>query len=338
MGQFQQSSMWAKYKEYTGWVPYRTVFKSDNQIVCGFQLLMKKTHIWNIGYISKGPVLNKENGIDIENTIDVMLDEVKQKNIIALVVQPPDNSIFIGEAFKKRLFHDVAMLGVIDATLLIPVEGGKESFEKSMTREKRRMIRQGIRCGVAVREGGRADIPLFFEMMSASCRRQGEGTPNPVSVESLGKLWENFNSHGCIRMTFAEYDREPLAGLLCIGFGDRVTLWKKGWSGKGREMHPNDILCLDAFSWACEKGYSVCDFAGLNTGIARALIGGNPLTDPQRASRDLFNLHFGGVPRLLPNAMIYLRNPLFHRAFERMAGLDSNSWLITLFKKYSKII
>lgn len=337
MGQFQQSSMWAKYKEHTGWSPDRVVLRRNNQIVGGFQLLMKKTKFLKIGYVSKGPVVENENIIDIENTIDAMFDVLTKNKIFALVVQPPDNSLLMGDVFRRRFFHDVPMLGVIDATLMNSSDGGKERIEKTMTREKRRMIRQGIRCGIVVREGGRADVPLFFEMMSASCGRQGEGTPNPGSVGALDKLWEIFDSQGCIRLTFAEFDREPLAGLLCIGFGNRVTLWKKGWSGKGREWHPNDILYMDAFLWACEKGFSVCDFAGLDTGIARALIDGNPMTDQQRASRDIFNLHFGGIPKLLPNAMIYLRNPLIRRAFGRMAGTDSTSWWFTLFRKYSKI-
>ena len=316
MGQFQQSAMWAKYKEHAGWSTYRTVIEKDRHIIGGFQLLIRKTPLGNIGYISKGPVFLDEDKSDIEMIVGSIFDVIRERTIRAIVMQPPDDSLMTREVFKNHGFIEIPGHEVIDATLLFPLDGGKEHIDKRMTSTSRYSIRQGIRKGVLIREATMDDIPIFFEMMSASCKRQGIRTPNPGSVEALKNLWNVFYGKGCLRLTLAEYNGEPVASLLCINFANRVTFWKKGWSGKGRGMNPNDALYYEAMLWAHKNGYAIVDFAGIDREIAETIIDGHRLTEKQKSGRDYFNLRLGGIPKLLPKAVIYIDSPVARRAFK----------------------
>ncbi len=61
-GQFEQTGLWAQTKKLNGWSCLRVVLTCKENIIAGFQILMKtKQFIGKIGYISKGPVVAFQN-------------------------------------------------------------------------------------------------------------------------------------------------------------------------------------------------------------------------------------------------------------------------------------
>lgn len=178
----------------------------------------------------------------------------------------------------------------------------------------RTFIRQAQRKGVVLREGGEADIPLFFELMRQTCIRQ-RVAPNPGSEAEVRRIWRAFQSGGRFRMAFAEHEGKVLATLTAIRFGDRVSLWKKGWTSESSDLRPNHLLYYDALCWAQREGAKICDFYSLRRDIAEALLAGRPLTEAQSRSRDRFHLGFGGRPVLLPPAYIHFRSPVLRVAY-----------------------
>jgi hypothetical protein len=106
-----------------------------------------------------------------------------------------------------------------------------------------------------------------------------------------------------------------VAGQLCIPFGERITIWKKGWTGQHRDCHPNRLLNYAGLEWACAQGCKYWDYAGLDAGIAASLLGGKPLSEEQKRSRHMFHLGFGGEARLLPESRIWIENSLFRLGY-----------------------
>jgi lipid II:glycine glycyltransferase (peptidoglycan interpeptide bridge formation enzyme) len=316
LGQYQQSSMWARYKAADGWQPLRYLFTINDRIIGGFQVLCKKTLFGRVGYVPKGPVLPEAGPAMYEHAIDRMVRAAHDHNLRALIAQPPDECVIDSELWKGKKFIGSNLLGVIDSTLLISHDSDFNDVIKRMNRETRRRIRQARETCLSVREGEKEELPVFFELMAATCRRQVSTPPNPLNLTLLKVLWEAFQPGKSIRLTFAVHNGEILAGLLCINFGNRVTLWKKGWSESGKEFRPNELLYADAFSWAYQNKFACCDFASLNRDIALSLLTGNPLSASQKKSRDMFNLRFGGAPKLLPQAMIYIKSNVLRRAFQ----------------------
>jgi lipid II:glycine glycyltransferase (peptidoglycan interpeptide bridge formation enzyme) len=317
LGQFQQSSMWAQVKEVDGWESLRIVATLRDQIVGGFQILSRDTRFGRIGNVSKGPVAAPETEDLVELLVVAMRRQANESKIIGLIVQPPDESKITSKILDRHHFIQSNPMGVIETTLLVDVGNGKEALDKGMTRKTRKYARLANQSGVTIREGKEDDVALFFDLMNATCKRQGE-KPSPSSVEALRQLWRVFSKRNCFRATFAEYNNEVIAGSLNIPFGKKVNLWKKGWNYKYPEQHPNHLLYYEILHWACSNKFDHCDFIAFQRSIADALQKGIPLSEAQEKSRHIFNLRFGGVPKILPPARLWIANPLLRFGYENV--------------------
>jgi lipid II:glycine glycyltransferase (peptidoglycan interpeptide bridge formation enzyme) len=317
MGQFQQSSMWAQVKEVEGWECLRVVATLKDQIAGGFQILWRNTRFGRIGYVSKGPVAVPETQWLIERLVALMCKQARKDKILALVVQPPDDSKITSDILGHCRFIQSNPMDVIETTLLVDVSNSIEALDKGMNRKTRKNVRLANHNGITIREGTEKDIGLFFNLMIATCNRQGV-KPNPPTEKALRQLWLTFSKHNCLLVTFAEYNHEVLAGSLNIVFGKKVNLWKKGWNFNYPDRYPNDLLYYDILHWACSNKFNHCDFIAFDRSIADALQKGAPLSDAQEKSRHIFNLRFGGMPKLLPSARIWIANPLIRFGYENV--------------------
>jgi len=316
-GQYQQSSLWAEYKATEGWTPHRIILTGPGGIVGGFQILWKKTRLGRIGYLSKGPVAHPESAVLVRQLGALLVDVAGKLRLTALNVQLPDETrIETGLAAETGGIRSNPM-GVIEATYLVDVRPEMEVLRSKMSPSLRRNIRRAKKERMVVREGTAADIPRFFQLMAATCQRQ-ETAPNPPSEEAVRRLWEIFSPTKSIRMTFAECGDGSPAAKLCLHFGDRVTLWKKGWDGSLGQLHPNELLEDEALEWAHAHGYRICDFCSLDRIAAARILGGKPAVGESLSSRDEYHLRFGGFPQLLPPSLMLIPNPLLRWGFRNV--------------------
>ncbi len=317
-GQFQQSSPWADYKAGEGWHFHRIVLTMDDAIVGGFQMLWRTTRLGRIGYVSKGPVASPETDECIAFLTTLLEDAASELGLRAVVVQLPDESrAGADRALGRDLIRDNPM-GVIEATYVVDVRRGKEELFARMSRILRQNIRTARKqAAMTVRVGAEHDLPRFFELMEATCVRQST-KPNPPSLDAVRRLWQAFSATDAVRLTFADCAGATPAATLSIVFGDRMSVWKKGWDGSRSDWHPSKLLEWDAIEWAHDHGYRVCDFGSFNRLAAAKIIGGQPSSALTLTSRDAFRVRFGGVPQLLPAAHVLLPN-VFYRWWYRNA-------------------
>ena len=318
LGQFQQSSMWAQYKAVEGWQPIRVVLITDDRVIGGFQILWRTKHFVRIGYVSKGPVLTITDSDLVEFLIEQFLAIVRTNRLSALVVQPPDNCSTFASALIPYGFALDRLTKVIRSTLLVDVDSSIAEIARGLSKYTLKKVRQGKRRGLVIRQGEFSDCGAFFNLMLATCSRQAVKKVNPSSTESLQALWRFFAPKGCLRITLAQAQDQAISGLLCLPFGERCTLWKKGWTSERSDLHPNESLTFEALEWAHDHGYTCCDFAGLAPTIANALLKHEPLCDDDKRSRDFFNICFGGYPKMLPSALLWFRNGFLRFAYRTL--------------------
>lgn len=310
LGQYQQSSLWAEFKTGEGWRHHRVVLTGGDGVAGGFQILWRTKGPLRIGYVSKGPVAHPETP-DLQLELARLLaSSARRLSLHALIVQLPDETSVDQTAFDRAAgLVGSNPMDVIEATYLVDVGEGMEAVRKRMHRNVRQCVRKAREQGVTVRPGGEADLPRFFELMSATCRRQGT-TPNPGSLESLRRLWRLFARIDGVELAFAGRDGRDVAGRMNLIFGNRVTQWKKGWDGSNPTWHPNELLADHALEWAHAHGHRFCDFSAINRLTAEHILAGRPHDERIARSRDMFNLRLGGYPKLLPRARVLLPNTL----------------------------
>jgi peptidoglycan pentaglycine glycine transferase (the first glycine) len=316
LGQFQQSTAWARAKASEGWQPLRVLILSEDAIVAGFQIMARPA--WRgrgrIGYISKGPVVVPGRSWAAGCTARLLQQVVRQEKLSALVVQPPDLCRQMPDALQAGGFMADCLMKVNDATWVIDLSGDFEAVEAQMGRTTRNLVRRAVRTGVTIRLGGREDLERFFELMLATCSRQ-QTSPNPARLADLLALWDAAAPSGNIRLFLAEYQGKVVAGLLAIVFGETATLWKVGAAPPDKELRPNDAMYHHAIRWAHESGCRYCDFAAFDRRMALSILAGEPLSEEQLHSRYLFLTRFGGQPRLLPGALIYFPHSLLRALY-----------------------
>jgi len=308
-GHFQQSALWSRVKANEGWRVQRATWRKNSQVAAGFQLLWRPSKLGNVGYVSKGPVCSAHDPDVSTHVISAMMEAARDLRLAALLVQPPDNDAGLSVLLERHSFVPDWMNRIVDATWMIDLTEGKARVQEHMRRTTRKTIRQSIRRGVQIRDGGEEDLSTFFGLMLETCKRQ-QTKPNPATETQLRVIWTTFCEKRCARLTLAVRDGACIAGLLSICFGDRITLWKKGTLPQHLSAHPMSLLYSETLDWAGASGFRIADFAAMKRGTAIQLLRGATLSDSERESRDWFNLGFGGYPVLLPPAFIWIRNPL----------------------------
>lgn len=315
-GHFQQSSIWASVKRHEGWRPLRIVVRQGTRIRGGVQFLVRSTRAGAMAYVNKGPVIDQDDEPLMNLLIQAIQGLLKLRGIRGVVLQLPDFAGHFDPLFLQQGFALNAVAKLITATCCIDV--GNPSWEELISRSTRKHIRQAAKRGVVIREGGEADLPLFFELMATTCRRQNT-LPAPATPEALAQLWHPFAARGLGRLTFAECEGQVTAGLLSMRFGQRVTQWKKGWNDLHGDKHPNAMLAHEGAVWAQSIGATCVDFVGMEPRIARAVLSQEIQTEDQLASRYAFILRMGGKPQLLPQPRVYWVNPLVRMLYSRLA-------------------
>jgi len=316
-GQYQQSSRWAAYKASEGWRQQRVIATCEDRIVGGVQILWKPVRLGRIGYVSKGPVVEPEDSVTMQFMLRATQLAAKSFRLTALVVQLPDETTTPNTSLDQMGFVRANPMQVIENTYLMDVRDPPEILLSRMSTSMRRNIRSGRRRNTRIRVGTRDDIALFFDLMAKTCARQ-QTRPNPPSAEAVRHLWDAFAPIGAIRMTFIECGEAVPAAKLSLVFGDRLTLWKKGWDGTASDHHPNELLEMDSFEWAHSRGLRYCDFCSLGPETTERIVSGQPIIRERLSSRDEYHLRFSGIAKPLSPAHLYIPNRVLRWGFRNI--------------------
>jgi len=319
LGQFQQSAMWARVKAVEGWTPLRLTITLDQRVVAGFQILWRSSWHVRIGYVSKGPVVLPGFPGLAEFTTDLLRRLTWTEKLRAIIVQPPDFCKQLPETLVAQSFQLNLVQSVNSCTWVIDATKGFTEVEQEISKWTRKKIKQSKNRGVTIREGSREDVSTFFRLMVSTCKRQNT-KPAPANLQTLLALWDALQPEGGIRLTLAESQGKPLAGLVCIIFGQTVSFWKKGWTSSDGDKHPNELLMHEMLQWVCSNGYRYCDFCAFDRDMAIAMLNGIPFTADQERSRHVFNARLGGEPWFLPEAQIYFPNRVVRLVYGLVFG------------------
>jgi hypothetical protein len=316
-GQFQQSSAWARVKAGEGWTAARYLRRHAGIIVSGVQILWRSRLGVRIGYASKGPVL----GVDADRAAlpGLLRHAARDLRLDALMVQAPDLDGATDQLLGEEGFLPDPRDSVISATVLIPLGPGPETAEKGFSDTTRYEVRRHRKAGTRAWEGSEADASRFFSLMGCSCARQGV-VPNPPDAEGIARILREFRKlseaglPAGARLLFsrdAVVDDSVQAGILLLRFGDRESIWKKGAADLPKGVvNPTRFLEAEAMKAASGAGCRVYDAVGIERATAAALLSGTSRKELRAKASDLYKLSFGGTPQLLPQARIWIRNPI----------------------------
>ncbi len=322
-GFHEQTSIWGSVKRLEGWSLFRVKIKRDQKICAGFQVLWKKKNIiGRIGYLSKGPLIDCPDPDLWDLTITQLKRTIKEYKIRALVIIPQYYPPGYKLRFDRSHFFPGTFLPVINTTMHIDLTKPEADLFNSMRRSLRKDIKNQKK--LKFRDGDENDLETFFELMLATCRRQGT-PPNPPSPDYIEKLWEHFSARGLMKLYIAENKEtdEIITASMALVIRDHFIAWKIGWSGEYSELNANSGIIWYMIRQAKQAGYTIFDFVSVDYSSIRKIRNKEKLNRKILQSPTFFKSGFGGnIVRFSP-AQVYIPGRIMSSGYKLFNLLQS---------------
>jgi lipid II:glycine glycyltransferase (peptidoglycan interpeptide bridge formation enzyme) len=142
--------------------------------------------------------------------------------------------------------------------LVVDLRGDEEQVLNRMKQKTRYNIRLALKKGVVVRTS--ADLDTFQRLMNVTGSRDSFGVH---SLDYYRRAYELFYPRGECELLMAEYEGNPLAGLMVFARGRRAWYFYGASADEHRETMPTYLLQWEAMRWARQLGCIEYDLWGV---------------------------------------------------------------------------
>jgi len=247
-----QTGAWGELKSAFGWHAVQVV-SGDS----GAQILLRRLPFGlSLAYIAKGPV--GRNWEKLWPEVDAVC---RAHRVVFLKVEP---DIWEGEtdsvwgAAPPTGFslspHEIQPR----RSILVDLQGSEDQILAHMKQKTRYNIRLARRKGVVIRQTG--DIETFHNLMEITANRDNFGVH---SLAYYQRAYDLFEPRGQSALFIAEFEEQPLAGLMVFARGKRAWYFYGASSNEQRQLMPTYLLQWKAMLWAKTQGCLEYDLWGV---------------------------------------------------------------------------
>ena len=256
-----QTAPWGELKAGFGWQAERWAGQT-----AGAQILFRRLPLgFSMAYIPKGPVGEDWAGLWPE------IDKLCRKHRAVFLKVEPDAWENDPPGFENRLPGFIPSPYSIQPrrTVVIDLQASEGELLARMKQKTRYNIHLAEKKGISVRESG--DLAAFSRMMALTGRRDGFGTHSP---EYYRRAYELFSADGSCALLLAEFQGQPIAGLMVFRRGRRAWYLYGASSEIERNRMPAYLLQWEAIRWAKGSGCQAYDLWGVPDADLEALEAG----------------------------------------------------------------
>jgi len=284
-GHLLQSAAWGELKSRFGWSARRLALARGGTLIAGAQILFRRLPLGlQLAYIPRGPVVDPNDRVVFNALVDALCAAARARGAFVLKIEP---NMMEGFALnlKSETLAPHASAGVRNLKLASSIQP-RTTFHLDLTRDLdtllaqmkpkwRYNIRLAERKGVAVREAGADDLPMFYRLMQITSQRDQFAIH---SFDYYRAAYDLLVPRDYARLFIAEYAREPLDAIFVTAFGGQAIYLYGASSNTHRERMPNHALHWAAIQWAKARGCARYDLWGV-AAVADAL---TAATHPER--------------------------------------------------------
>ena len=143
-------------------------------------------------------------------------------------------------------------------TLVVDLTPPEAEILARMKQKTRYNIRLAGRKGVVVRPS--QDIAAFHALMQTTAQRDRFAVH---SLDYYRQAWALFHPLGACELLMAEYQGQPLAGLMVFAWGKRAWYLYGASGNRERNRMPAYLLQWEAMRWAKARGCTTYDLWGV---------------------------------------------------------------------------
>jgi peptidoglycan pentaglycine glycine transferase (the first glycine) len=324
-----QTWEWGDFKQQeTGWTPERLAFRDESgATAAAASVLTRRAGPLRVMYVPKGPALDYANPDQVRAVLDHLESLARQRRAIWLKIDPdviagtgipggtdparPPQDDPTGQAVLARLrergWRFSASQVQFRNTLTLDLTQDEETLLMNMSQGTRRKVRTGPKQGVSVRmTSGPNDLRTLYDLYTITGERQGFLIRPP---DYYREAWGRFIEAGLATAFLAEWEGQPLAGLVLFHFGPKAWYFYGMSSNQERNRMPTYLLQWEAIRWARAHSYATYDFWGAPDTFSED----DPMWGVYR-----FKDGFGGRVVRHIGAWDYVPNATLYWAYERL--------------------
>ena len=317
-----QTAAWGELKAAFGWQPVRIAVHSGSSQPVGAQVLLRRLPLgFTIAYLPKGPI----NSSNLATQPDwpalwAEIDQICRLHKAVLLLAEPDAWGNEDPPAYTDLRFQPALQGIQPRrTIVVDLSGSEEDLLERMKQKTRYNIRLAVKKDVSVHLS--ADLEVFSRMLEVTGQRDNFGVHTPDYYQ---RAYELFHPAGACELLLAEYDGQPLAGLLVFAYGARAWYFYGASTDLHRERMPAYLLQWEAMRWARQRGCTEYDLWGVPDEDEAALEAGFMQRSDGLWGVYRFKRGFGGELRRSAAPLERVYRPGLHRLYRLWARRGGN--------------
>ncbi len=275
-----QSWVWGDFKSRWGWTTQRvtlTIGENSWEPLAAAQVLKRRIPRlpYSILYVPKGPVLDYNDGALRVQILKELEKLARREKAILIKIDPEvaqgwgveqERKSVVGAQFMKEMEQRGWLKSAeqiqFPNTVVLDLTQSEEQLLAAMKSKTRYNIRLAGRKGITVRQGTPDDLETVAAMYQETAARDNFAIrPAAYYLDA----WRSFYKAGMAMPLLAEYEGSPVAAVILIRYGNRVTYMYGASTNQERNRMPNYLLQWEAIRWAKEQGCTIYDFWGAPT-------------------------------------------------------------------------
>jgi lipid II:glycine glycyltransferase (peptidoglycan interpeptide bridge formation enzyme) len=145
-------------------------------------------------------------------------------------------------------------------TILVDLSPGEAEVLGAMKSKTRYNVRLASRKGVKVYQGSSDDVEIFNQLAAITGERNRFGVRSPEYHRAAYNL---FAPHDQAALFLAEYEGQPLAGVMVFGLGCTAWYFYGASSNERRNLMAPYAVQWEAMRWARARGCTTYDLWGV---------------------------------------------------------------------------
>jgi lipid II:glycine glycyltransferase (peptidoglycan interpeptide bridge formation enzyme) len=259
-----QLSAWAAAKAGTGWRSVRIVADGGSGPIGG-QLLIRRLGPgpFSVGYVPRGPVARHFDGSSVEAFSKALREVAREQRLTHVTADPGLEGTDHHRLMTAAGWRLTSPLQPT-TTQLIDLAKTEAELWSDVYKSSRRYANGARKAGCTVREGGEAELPVFYDILVETSRRSGF---IPRALQAYRDVYRAFAAAGRAHLLIGYLpDGRAVSSKLILVSGGRAAQLYGGLSDAGGEARAGHLFEWEAILRSKAGGAAVFDMWGRSTG------------------------------------------------------------------------
>lgn len=261
-GNLLQTAQWGMLKDAFGW-DWDVVTVGEDTPQAGALVLYRSLplKIGTLAYVPRGPVVDWQDEALVGQLLTEIERAARRRRAWACWLEPEALDGTHAEARLADLGYTRTDRTIQPrSTILIDITPPEDDILMTMKSKTRYNIRLAGRKDVDVRLGRQEDVDIYYDMMETTGERDEFGIHDRAYYR---RAFELFAPQDQVALFIAEYEGQPLAGIMAFAVGEKAWYISGASSNRERNRMPTYALQWAAIRWAKARGCRFYDLWGI---------------------------------------------------------------------------